>query len=261
MEATGRNRRSEESDVIKMASTKTRANTSALGRREEIKEIIEEALEPIKSELANLPGKEYFDDVIDKLSTKVNEKLVAQEERIKLLEDRLDIIESKLVILEHLEGRIDDGEQYSRRHCLRLLNVPLPSDGTKEDCLGKVNELLNEADCGVSLDSVDRAHRIGKISKDDKGLPRQQMIVRFKTFSQRTKFYRARKKLKDAKVRLDLTRRRLNELHKAEDFAKKHEGIEFVFADINCNLAAKFSDESFFYFSTVDVLSQKIGKG
>ena len=59
--------------MIKMASTKTRANTSALGRREEIKEIIEEALEPIKSELANLPGKEYFDDVIDKLSTKVNE--------------------------------------------------------------------------------------------------------------------------------------------------------------------------------------------
>ena len=46
-----------------MASAKIRASASALGRREEIKEIIEEALEPIKSENANLPGKKYFDDV------------------------------------------------------------------------------------------------------------------------------------------------------------------------------------------------------
>ena len=32
----------------------------------------------------------------------------------------------------------------------------------KEDCLGKVDELLRETDCGVSLDSVDRAHRMEK---------------------------------------------------------------------------------------------------
>ena len=45
-----------------MASTKTCANTSALGWGEEI---IKEALERIKSEIANLPGKKYFDAVID----------------------------------------------------------------------------------------------------------------------------------------------------------------------------------------------------
>ena len=97
------------------------------------------------------------------LTTKVNEKLEIQEERVRSLEGRLDVIESKLVLLEHLESHIDDGEQYSRCHCLRLLNVPLPSDGANEDCLGKVGELLRKADCGVSLDSVDRAHRIRKL--------------------------------------------------------------------------------------------------
>lgn len=188
-----------------MAYTKTRETTSALGRREEIKGIIEEALE-----ILNLPGKKYLDEVIDKVTTKVNEKLEAQEQRVNLLEERFDIIESKLVSSEHREKRIDDDEQYSRSHCLRLLNIPLPPGGIKKDCLGKVDELLKEADCGMSLDSIKRAHRIGKISIDDNGLPRQQMMVRFKTFTERSKFYRYRKKLKKATERLDLTRKRVS---------------------------------------------------
>ncbi len=61
-----------------MASTKTRANTSALGRREELKEIIEEVLAPIKSEIANLPDQKYLDDVIDEVTTAINWKLEAQ---------------------------------------------------------------------------------------------------------------------------------------------------------------------------------------
>ena len=64
------------------------------------------------------------------------------------------------------------------------------------------------------------------------------MIARFKTFAERTKFFRARKKTKNAKIRLDLIRKRLSQLHKAEKFAKNHDKIEFVFANINCNLAS-----------------------
>ena len=92
-----------------MALTKTRANTSAVGRRDEIKDIIEEALEPIKNKIASLPGKEYLDEITTKIN-KINEKREAQEIKVKSLEDRLDIIESKLVRLENLDKRTDDGE-------------------------------------------------------------------------------------------------------------------------------------------------------
>ena len=92
-----------------MALTKTRASTSAVGRRDEIKDIIEEALEPSKNKIASLPGKECLDEITTKIN-KINEKLEAQEIKVKSLEDRLDIIESKLVRLENLDKRTDDGE-------------------------------------------------------------------------------------------------------------------------------------------------------
>ena len=67
-----------------MVSTKTRGNTSALGQRDEIKDIIEEALQLIKEEIASLPGKEYLDEIIHKITNKVNEKLEAQEMKVNL---------------------------------------------------------------------------------------------------------------------------------------------------------------------------------
>ena len=72
IESNLQEKQSKKSDVNGMAYTKTRETTSALGRREEIKGIIEEALE-----ILNLPGKKYLDEVIDKVTTKVNEKLEA----------------------------------------------------------------------------------------------------------------------------------------------------------------------------------------
>ena len=164
------------------------------------------------------------------------------------MEDRLDILESKLVLLGNLDKRIDDGKQYSRRHCLRLLNVTLPPDGAKEDCLEKVDELIKEVNCWVSVESVNRAHRIGRVSTDGNGVSKLQIIVRFKTFSERTRFYKARRKVNNVKIRLDLTRQRLHQSHKAEEYKRNNDNAEFVFADINCNLAAKLSDW-IFYFS------------
>ena len=62
------------------------------------------------------------------------------------------------------------------------------------------------------------------------------MIVRFKTFSDHTKFYCGRKKAKKVSIRLDLTKKRLTLLNIARDKIKDREGVDFAFADINCNL-------------------------
>ncbi len=81
---------------------------------------------------------------------------------------------------------------------------------------GKIKEILEELDCGVGIDSVDRAHRIGRrmVSKDDKTQQRvfQTIIAPFSSFRDRTKDYRNRKKLDNIKIRLNLARNRLGTL-------------------------------------------------
>ena len=48
----------------------------------------------------------------------------------------------------------------------------------KELCIEKVEQVLRDLDCGVGVESVDRAHRIGPVKVSDAGSRSQQMIVR-----------------------------------------------------------------------------------
>ena len=75
------------------------------------------------------------------------------------------------------------------------------TSGVKRNCLSKVVELMSEMDSNLSDDSTERAHRIGPKIVSENGTVRQQMIVRFKTFSDRTKFYRCRKKTKKVSIK------------------------------------------------------------
>eukprot|EP00112_Aurelia_sp_Birch-Aquarium-sp1_P010015 Seg2160.7 transcript_id=Seg2160.7/GoldUCD/mRNA.D3Y31 product="hypothetical protein" protein_id=Seg2160.7/GoldUCD/D3Y31 len=174
------------------SKAKTRRQAGMDEIRDDLKDLIDAALVPIKTELGNLPDKQFLDDLINTLSTtltnKFDAKLQLQEERIKALEDRLAIQESNMVVLQNLEARVDEklekieeleekvdnGEQYSRRLCLRMYNIDLAPAGKKEDCMKKVKQVLRELDCGVKIDAVDRAHRIGPRETVD-GKERQQI--------------------------------------------------------------------------------------
>ena len=147
---------------------------------------------------------------------------------------RIEILESPVAIMENtinrLADNIDSNEQYSRRTSLRVLNIPLPSmeedDGvdeieeeTADICLEKVRDVIREAGVSIPDQCIDRCHRIGKIieEKDDDGnvtSTKQAMIVKFTTWRHRTILYRARKKLSNKKIFLDLTKKRFQLLQK-----------------------------------------------
>ena len=61
------------------------------------------------------------------------------------LEARLN---KKCEKIDDLENRVDNGEQYSRRLCLRMYNIDLAPAETKENCIEKVEKVLTELDCG-----------------------------------------------------------------------------------------------------------------
>ena len=260
------------------SKAKTRRQAGIDEIRDELKELIDAALVPIKTELGNLPDKQFLDDIVNTISNTLTNKFDAkfqlQEERIKALEDRLAIQESNMAVLQHLEARVDqklekieeleervyNGEQYSRRLCLRMYNIDLPPPGTKEDCMKKVKKVLRELDCGVKIDAVDRAHRIGP-RETVEGKEKQQMIVKFKTFNERTAVYRARKKAAVTRTRIDLTRRRLRILKEAKSLAEEHKDkIYYVFADINCSLAAKLKNDSVIFFNSIENLKDELDK-
>ncbi len=136
-------------------------------------------------------------------------------------------------------------------------NVPLPEQHESEDCMEKIKDILEELDCGVGIDSVYRAHRIGRrmVSKD--GKTQQQIIARFSSFRDRTKVYRNRKKLDNIKIRLDLTRNRLGTLKLASEWVRDCGEVSFVFADINCNLAAKMVNGKFLFFTSLAICNKK----
>ena len=172
---------------------------------------------------------------------------------------RVESLESSMVVLEHLHKKVDENEQYSRHTCLRILNVPLPKNDGKETCENKMKQIMNDMDCGLNPDDIDCTHHIGPKKTGADGTVNQQIIVNFKSFRQRSLFYRNRAKVKDnIKVRLDLTKRRLSILNEAKEFAKSVSSIDFVFCDINCRLAVKLQSGQFIYFESVGDLENKI---
>ena len=110
--------------------------------------------------------------------------------------------------INKLEDDSEELEQYGRRLCLRIEGVPSAERETSEEVLEKVKCLVSESGCDIPDVVIDRAHRIGKGYTDKKSnLSCKSIIVRFTTFRYRTILYRNRNKLKEAKVKLDLTKK------------------------------------------------------
>ena len=180
---------------------------------------------------------EEQEDKIVRLESTSNE----QEERITILEAQNTVLESHV---SHLLSAQEEQEQYSRRLCLRIDGMEVPKKGqneTSEHCLEKVKQIIEEIGVDVPGSVIDRAHRIGPTKKKD-GKTTQQIIVRFTTWRHRTAVYRARKNATEAKIRLDLTKHRLNLLIFANEALKSHKDW-YAFADVNCRTRVKIGEK------------------
>ena len=78
------------------------------------------------------------------------------------------------------------------------------------------------------------------------------------SFRHRTMCYRNRKRFKDVRIKLDLTKRRYRILKDATDLAKEHPDLDYVFADLNCRLGAVFKDGTSNFFNHIDNLKSLI---
>ncbi len=248
-----------------MVKTRTGSLTTSTSTRPTQMELTAEVKAYLDKHFALLPTKDDIKSLKDEVVLLITEKLQEQEEKISALEERIDKLEASNAVLEshvaHLCKSHENQEQYSRRLCLRIDGIELPQKGVNEsgeEVLGKVKKVFDELEVDVPDTVIDRAHRIGPKSKNRDGKLRQQVIVRLTTWRHRTAIYRARKKAKSpVKIRLDLTKPRLDLLISANDILKDYKGDYYAFADVNCrtraNIRGKFS-----FFDTIEELKELI---
>ena len=216
-----------------------------------------------------LPSKADFNELKD-LFNGLNEKILYQdrkiaslekdntdfEERILSLEERVSVLEQTNIMLydknavlsssiDYLKSQSDSHEQYSRRSCLRINGIKQAENESSSDCVDKVIDVCKDLNLDVKKEDIDRAHRVGR--------DRKTMIVKFYSFGKRTSVYKERKKAKnDVKIHLDLTKPRLNLLDKAKELITDDSCVDFVFADINCNVVARLKINKYKFFNLED---------
>lgn len=168
------------------------------------------------------------------------EEVVKLNSTVSMLQEHVSYLKRDNIILSK---QCDENEQYGRRLCLRIEGVPVASSGKEsaDDVLNIIKNLITEADVEIPPVVLDRAHRIGKPQHPkESGKPiTQSIIARFSTFRHRTLLYRARKTIKSARVRLDLTKARYGVLIEARRITDEDNRIKFVYSDINCRLKVR----------------------
>lgn len=120
-------------------------------------------------------------------------------------------------MVEDQEYRIDDQEQYSRRNCLVLHNVPEHPGEDPYKCVeGFFKEKLG---VNVGKQFLDRVHRLNTRNKPKTEQQGRPMIVKFSHYHKREEVFNNKKLLKGSNVSIteSLTQARLSLLKKCKD--------------------------------------------
>ena len=132
---------------------------------------------------------------IENKQTEINER---KAENVKLKEE----IESNNITME---SKMNDIEQYSRKHNIRISGLPETGPETAEVTTLKVVQKMNEVlpDLDLQPEHKDIAHRMGKHKKDR----HRQIIVKFISRMKKDQILRKRKSFKgtDIFISEDLT--------------------------------------------------------
>ena len=229
----------------------------------DIKEYFTSLVQPlVTQEAINTMFIKFKEEILSKLE----QRILEQDQRIKKLESTLAVREK---IIENLVINCDNNEQYSRRSCLRINGMQVQESENSNEVLSKVKSCYEEVGVDFNESCIDRAHRVGK-SYDVNGVRYQSIIVKFRSWNDRAKLYRARPKFKPDhmknsdtlgfNVAVDLTKRRYELLRSARETIKDNSKVKFAYADINCSLALCLHDNSFCYFNSEDDLKQILSK-
>ena len=247
--------------------TRSKSKSTSVISKNEVEAILQSMLAPIKRKLEEIVTEESMITHLKDLETALLGKIVEQKREIDALKVEKQLLTGRVAILENTmtiqERKIDDIEQYGRRVCLRVEDMPLQQNETEQKLIDQLENEFSNMGLDFRASAIERIHRIGPVSSEEdeegKQYERQQVIVKFKNWGSRTKVYKNRKKKTNKfKFRVDLTKRRLLLLKKARDMTKNMPNVDFTFSDVNCRLALRLTNGDFKFFNSETELASII---
>ncbi|MEW8546532.1 MAG: hypothetical protein AB2693_23705, partial [Candidatus Thiodiazotropha sp.] len=129
----------------------------------------------------------FEQQVTNLVSSIVEGVLAGLKVKVASLENENQELKARVV---KLEEAVDNAEQYSRRNCLRITGIQEAENEVTDDV---VISLARSIDVELSLQDIDRSHRLGRPEPGDIGTRKpRDIIVKFATYRMRAKFYKAR---------------------------------------------------------------------
>ena len=259
-----------------MAATRSKKNQPDIAIDDDIKEFFNNlvknlaTIESIQPLVTNDSMNDLLNKLEERISVKFEQKISEQAKRITELESTL-VLRQKTVdaLLENVEIKIDNNEQYSRRDCLRIHGIEAADN---EDVGEVVVGCFKDVGIDLGKSAIDRTHRVGNVYEDrDSKKKVRSIIVKFRSWDERSKFYRARptafsggKKKPGVlpfHVSLDLTHRRYNLLKHARELIENNPRFLYAFADINCSLAVRDVSNKNIFFNSYGELDNILNRG
>ena len=206
-----------QADTFKKENTRLRTTIEARN-----KQLVE-----LQNTVADLNNKfAKLQETIDSKDTRIKELEVGL---VSVVQHNVKLASDIATTRESLDVRVDDLEQHGRKMCLRIEGIEVSDDETNEDLADKMESALASLRADVSRADFVRWHRSGRPRTTDDGRRVAQTIVRFKSWSARSRVYETRfagtreqRKLRPHFARQDLTKRRLHLLGEAQTALKLH---------------------------------------
>lgn len=146
--------------------------------------------------------------ILQVLATMIKDHILSElqktiNENTAVIEALKETINEKDKVINDLQVKLDDLEQYQRRQCLRVFGV---EEGADEDTDVKAIEIARKIGVDLSIEDIDRSHRIG-VRNNDRPRP---IIIKFVSYRKRSEVFHSKKNLKGSGVtiREDLTKMR-----------------------------------------------------
>ena len=151
---------------------------------QKISDLMQASFQP---QMVQIVQESFKSQVSDLVSSIVQGVLQGLQTKVATLENENADLKNRVT---SLETALDNAEQYSRRNCLKISGVPETTELSTDDY---VCNLARAIDVDLTIDDIDRSHRLGKphTGADQRAKPRD-IIVKFISYRKRASFYKAR---------------------------------------------------------------------
>ena len=246
-----------------MSDRKLRSDNSNMSTEDTQDVSLESKLDDFKNVIINQLTENFKIIVDNEIKKMINEYqkvlnettatvAMLQKQVSSLKEENIKMQKEAYKSYKNIQNMCEENQQYSRRLCLRIKNIPRNANETPKDLRESVENLFKEVDIDVPDCCLDRVHRISR-SNDT-------IIVRFATFRHRSLLYSNRKNIGNGvTVHLDLTKSRLDLLIEANTYVKALSNVKYAYSDINCRLKVRMLNDREYFFNSMDDLVGKVG--